>query len=577
MMGKWLLFLVTLLAAGLLGWRSVQPPAPLGGNAPAAAFSATRAMTDVREMARAPHPTGSAENARVRGYLVARLEALGFTVRQIETPLPEKSARRLQKWGGDPKAVAVSLIATRPGRDSNSPAVAVMAHYDSVWGSPGAADDAAGVASALEIARAIPQRDQARDLVLLLTDAEELGLVGANAIFGAEGVTADPVAGRIGALVNLEARGGGGLASMFETGPGNGETMRLFKSAVAHPAANSLAVKIYELLPNGTDFTPAKQRGIQGVNFAFIGDAHLYHSPLATPERLDQAGLQHLGGQGLDITRALVTAPALPKPAADLVFSDVLGHFIIAYPPVWGWALIAVSAAAILIIIRRSVPQRRWRDIGLGMLDALVFAMTAAVLLYGGNLLSGADAPTNYYDRLAALPRLEGQALLLMLAGLALATVIGGTRPRRLAWWGGAALFTLAMATAVQALLPAGGPVLAWPLTAISLAMLLTVHSDAALERPAALLLPAAAAIFGLAFAGGLAHFVLLGIGISTPSAVAVFAPLALTLLGPLLPRLSRRAAVVLALAAIGGAAGLALSVRLDGPAVSIPPYSDKS
>ena len=93
--------------------------------------------------------------------------------------------------------------------------------------------------------------------------------------------------------------------------------------------------------------------------------------------------MQHLGGQGLDITRALVTAPALPGPAPDLVFSDVLGRRIIAYPPAWGWALIAVSAAAILVVIRRSVPQRRWRDIGLGMLDALVFAMAAAVLLYG--------------------------------------------------------------------------------------------------------------------------------------------------------------------------------------------------
>jgi hypothetical protein len=576
-MGKWLVFLVTLVAALLLGWRTVQPPAPLAADAPAPAFSAMRAMADVRQIARAPHPTGSAENARVKDFLIGRLEALGFTVRLLETPLPEKPAKRLQKWGGDPKAIAISIIATRPGRDSASPAVGVMAHYDSVWGSPGAADDAAGVASALEIARAITPAEQARDLVLLITDAEELGLVGAKAIFGDDGFAADPVAGRIGALVNLETRGGGGRASMFETAPQNGDMVRLFQRSVASPAANSLAVKIYELLPNSTDFTPAKKRGIQGVNFAFIGDAFLYHSPLATPERLDTAGLQHLGGQGLDITRALVAAPALPKPAPDLVFSDVLGRFIIAYPPLWGWAIIAVSAVAILIVIRRSVPQRRWRDIGFGMLDALVYAMAAAVLLYGGNLLSGADAPTNYYDRLAALPRLEGQALLLMLAGLALATVIGGTRPRRLAWWGGVALLNLAMAAAVQALLPAGAPVLAWPLLVMSLAMLLTVHSDAALERPGALLLPAAAAVFGLAFAGGLAHFVLLGIGISTPSAVAVFAPLALLLLGPLLPRLSRRAAVLLALVAIGGAAGLALSVRLDGPAVSIPPYSDKS
>jgi hypothetical protein len=83
--------------------------------------------------------------------------------------------------------------------------------------------------------------------------------------------------------------------------------------------------------------------------------------------------------------------------------------------------------------------------------------------------------------------------------------------------------------------------------------------------------------VFGLAFAGGLAHFVLLGIGITMPSAIAVFAPLVLTLLGPLLPPLSRRKSVLLALVLVGGAAGLALSVRLDPMAASVPPYSDKN
>jgi hypothetical protein len=576
MMGKWLLFLVTLVAAILLGWQAAQPPAALGDTAAASDFSAMRAMADVRVIAKAPHPTGSAENAAVRDYLVGRLQALGFTVRLIDTPLPPKPAERLKKWGGAPGVSAISIIATRPGRDPLDKAVAVMAHYDSVWGSPGAADDAAGVASALEIARAIPASEQARDLVLILTDAEELGLVGAKAIF-AEAGKPDPIAARIGALVNLETRGGGGRAAMFETGPGNGGIIKLFQRDVGDPAANSFAVKIYELLPNSTDFTPAKKLGIPGVNFAFIGDAWAYHSPLATPERLDQAGLQHLGAQGLDITRALVTAEALPKASPDLVFSDVLGRFIIAYPPLWGWLPLVLSAAAILIVIRRSSPQRRWRDIWFGMLDALIYALTAAVLLYAGNLLSGADAETNYYDRLAALPRLEGQALLLMLAGLALALVIGGTRPRRLAWWGGVALFNLAMAVAVQAVLPAGAPVLAWPLLAATLAMLATVHGDAALERPLALLLPAVAAVIGLAFAGGFGHFILLGIGISMPSALAVLAPLVLLLLGPLLPRVSRRWATLLALIGIGAAAGLALSVRLDPVAASVPPYSDKS
>ncbi len=136
-----------------------------------------------------------------------RLAGLGFTTRRVVTPLAEKPAQRLAKWGGNPNAPAISLVAVRAGKDSAAPAVALLAHHDSVWASPGAADDIAGVAAALEVARAIPQATQARDLVLLFTDAEELGLVGARAIF-APGAAADPIAARIGVTINLEARGG---------------------------------------------------------------------------------------------------------------------------------------------------------------------------------------------------------------------------------------------------------------------------------------------------------------------------------------------------------------------------------
>ena len=37
-------------------------------------------MADVRVIGRAPHPTGSAEDAAVRAYLVARLQSMGLEV-----------------------------------------------------------------------------------------------------------------------------------------------------------------------------------------------------------------------------------------------------------------------------------------------------------------------------------------------------------------------------------------------------------------------------------------------------------------------------------------------------------------
>ncbi|MEZ0243568.1 MAG: peptidase M28, partial [Sphingomonas sp.] len=86
-MKSWTNLLVAIGSAILLAVFATTTPSPAPADAPAAAFSATRAMADVREIARAPHPTGSAENARVRDYLVKRLQSLGLTVTTSAAPL----------------------------------------------------------------------------------------------------------------------------------------------------------------------------------------------------------------------------------------------------------------------------------------------------------------------------------------------------------------------------------------------------------------------------------------------------------------------------------------------------------
>jgi Peptidase family M28 len=569
---KWLALLVTLLVAGWLGFVTSQPPAPLPASAPADMFSAERAMADVRAVATVPHSTGSPENVAAVGYLVRRLEALGFTVRTSTSPLPQKGRDRLKDWGSPHylDTQLTNIVAVRPGRDSAAPAVMMMAHHDSVWASPGAADDGAGVAAALEIARAIPREAQARDLVILLTDAEELGLFGAKAFF-APAPGGDPLAGRIGAIVNMETRGGGGRAYMFETGPDAGRMVELYQRAVTQPATTSMAVKLYQMLPNSTDYTAALNLGIPGFNLAFTGRAGLYHSPLATPDNLEVGALQHLGAQGLELTRALVTAPQLPAAAPDVVFGDVFGAFTFAWPPLVGWGLVAMAALLIGVAARDRRSEWRWRGVFGGVLDGLGVAAAAAALLYFGNLLSGADGETNYYDRLAALPRLEVQALLLFGAGLAVALAL--LPRRRTLWdgWIGLALLSLVLAAAVQALLPAGGAIFQLPLLLAVTAMVVASRVPV-LATPAAML----AAIPALAWLGGLAHNIMLGIGAGMPSVAAIFAPLALLLLWPLLPRVSRKAAAVVALLLVVGAGGIALWVRLDPVAVSVPPYPSR-
>ena len=64
-MRSWWALLVALAGAVVLAIVTTTPPRPVGTDAAPTAFSAVRAMADVRVLGREPHPTGSAGNAAV--------------------------------------------------------------------------------------------------------------------------------------------------------------------------------------------------------------------------------------------------------------------------------------------------------------------------------------------------------------------------------------------------------------------------------------------------------------------------------------------------------------------------------
>ncbi|MFD1189251.1 M20/M25/M40 family metallo-hydrolase [Phenylobacterium conjunctum] len=338
-MRKDLGLILAVLAGLVLAFWSEQPPRPLAPDAPATVFSAGRAMADVTQMAARPHPTGSPANAAVRDYLVGRMTALGLNP-QVQSAA---GVRRVDRYPGPETFVlggqVQNIVGVLPGRDRAAPALAIMAHYDSVPGSPGAADDAAGVASALEIVRLLKlQGTPARDVIVLITDGEEGGLLGAQAFFDQH-----PLAKRIGYLLNMETRGGGGRVQMFQTAANNGQDVDLLARGARHPLASSLTVFIYKKMPNDTDFTVSDKAGVQGLNYAFIGRQFDYHSPTSTPANLSQGALQHMGEEVLGVARLAAFEPSLPGRGPDKTYSNI-GPWLVAYPPMVGWGLLAVAA-----------------------------------------------------------------------------------------------------------------------------------------------------------------------------------------------------------------------------------------
>jgi Peptidase family M28 len=343
---RWLGVVVALMLSMLVAvvLLTLEPLEPLPASAPTNEFSAERAFSHVDRIARRPHPVGSEANTEVRKYLLRQLEDLGLRPTAKAT-----TAAQTHPDGTYSLARVHNIHARIEGTDSTGHVV-LVAHYDSVLNAPGAADDGAGVAAILEITRVLTSGSPPRnDVDVVLTDAEEPGLLGAQAFVDAG--LLDP---RRSVVLNLEARGTSGPAIMFETNPDNTNVVPALASA-QRPIAGSETAAIYRLLPNDTDFTVFRRDGFAGMNFAFVdGSAH-YHTPGDSPSNLDPSSLQHMGATVLDAARYFARQDLDAPRGGPLTYSSLLGQLLY-YPQ--GLAvplgvLAAVAFAATVLHARR--------------------------------------------------------------------------------------------------------------------------------------------------------------------------------------------------------------------------------
>jgi hypothetical protein len=93
--------------------------------------------------------------------------------------------KELQKFGWQPQLEkftdGVNIFTQRLGTDKTAGAILIAAHYDTVPASPGADDNATGVAVVLEIARLFRSVSTPKTLQLAFFDQEETGLLGSKA------------------------------------------------------------------------------------------------------------------------------------------------------------------------------------------------------------------------------------------------------------------------------------------------------------------------------------------------------------------------------------------------------------
>ena len=432
-----------LLFAAILAIAAFRysPPSPLGADVAPSRFSAARAREVQRVISAdgAPRDLGSATNERARTFLEAELAKSGFHT-EIQR------AMACTRHGSC--ARVANVVATRAGREPGIGAVLLMAHYDSVPCGPGASDDGMGISTAVETARALGSEPPLRrTVVIVLTDGEEAGLLGADAF-----VRQHPLAASVRAAVNVDSRGSSGPSAMFETSPGNAWIIGLYARAVERPVTSSLFYEIYRRMPNDTDFTSVKD-AVQGVNFANIARIENYHTPLDTFENADPGTLQHHGDQALAMVRALGDAgPELEAPRAranDAVWFDVLTLFVVRWPAA---ASLGLALAALALVLGWTIRMRAWGAGLVASLAALV-AAAAAGLLAGGLLRVAGAVPVPWVAHpLLALTSLHSACIL---AGLAAARLVARrARARAEVMWAGTWLTWGALGVAVAVVAP---------------------------------------------------------------------------------------------------------------------------
>jgi hypothetical protein len=351
-------------------------PAPRPADAPAQEFSAARALEHVRAVAQRPHPTTSEDNRRVRAYLADALRNLGLDVEVQE--------------GTEAKTRLFNLYTELPGHQPGHPRALLVTHHDSVGHGPGAADAGSGVATLLEVLRALKAAGPRRNsLGFLFTDGEEAGLLGARLFVRTQ-------TNRLAALeliVNLEARGNHGPVVMFQTGPGSLALVRDFAAALPYPVAASFSQDVYERLPNDTDFTVFLRAGKRGYNFGFVGGLEFYHTLQDTPENLSRRTLQHYGDCVLPIARRLAQAEDADwvrwANSAEAVYGSPWRGALFVYPAAWVPGLTGLITAAYLGALGRGLARGRLRPWPVLRAALATLATVAAIALLGAIALAG--------------------------------------------------------------------------------------------------------------------------------------------------------------------------------------------
>jgi hypothetical protein len=375
--------LIIILATIYWSFSSLMPARITSLETQKNEFSTKRALIHLKEIAKEPHYVGSENHEEVRNYIIAELEKLGLNV-EVQTQVAVN-----QKWRAG--TTTKNILARIKGTDSKK-ALLLLSHYDSSpHSSLGASDAGSGIVTILEGVRAFLSNNKqpVNDIIILISDAEELGLLGAKAFVKHHRWAKD-----VGLVLNFEARGSGGPSYMLmETNGGNKNLVKAFNKANPQfPVGNSLLYSIYKMLPNDTDLTVFREdANINGYNFAFLDDHYDYHTAQDNYNRLDKNTLQHQAEYLMPLLNYFADANLDNLSADDdYVFFNLPGLNLVNYPFSWVKPLLVISFIVFFILLFVGFKSKKvlLKEVLIGFIPFLISLIVTGILaVYGWKLL----------------------------------------------------------------------------------------------------------------------------------------------------------------------------------------------
>lgn len=346
---------------------------------PPTQFSVDRALMPLDEISKKPHYLGSEAHGEVRKFLISELRKLGLEPHIQEGFVFSQGSKSLNK--------PINIVARLKGSE-NGQALLLLSHYDSAAvPSFGTSDDGTGLVTILESVRAYlaSGAKPKNDIIILFSDAEEIGLDGAKLF-----VSEHPWIKDVSLVLNFEARGTSGPSNMIlETNGGNSNLVKEFINANPDfPVASSLMYSVYKMLPNDTDSTIFRESAdIDSFFFAFIDSHFNYHTANDNMYHLDWNSLAHQGSYLLPLLHYFGEADLtnLKSETDDVYFNFPLikmAH----YPFSWILPMLILAASLFIALIIYGLSKRKLksREMAKGFIPFLLSLTIVGFIGYFG-------------------------------------------------------------------------------------------------------------------------------------------------------------------------------------------------